>query len=126
MEPTGTGRRDWYGNAEMPDALLPSQMFGAPLCAEHRLMLAVLIDAINLVANGRESHECRETIDWIGSDVAATAYGWSFLTICTELDLDPARLRRQIAALGELDLRGRISRTGDCGRRIVAEREAVQ
>jgi hypothetical protein len=113
--------------AEVPDPLLPSQLSGAIKSGEHRLMFAVLIDAINLACADRDDIESRDAIDWIRSDVKGARFGWSFLDICSELDLDPVRMRQRIEHAGPIDLRGRISRGGEYSRRIVfVESEVIQ
>jgi hypothetical protein len=116
---------------DIPDPILAAQWassLAAPTNGEHRLMFAILIDAINLASREQpKRQEYQDAVEWLFSDVGETTYGWSFLKICAELDLNPVRLRKQIAGLDELDLRGKTNRSGDNGRRIVLiEREAIQ
>jgi hypothetical protein len=69
---------------------------------EKRLMLAVLIDAIDSIAryqSGQGAHswgDCREALQW----VLAHERGWlfSFENICTTLDIDSVRLRAALQA----------------------------
>src|SRR5262245_62599749 len=82
-----------------PETILPGQFAdllrgAATILPEHRLMLAVLEDAIrcyqiSLNAGGRRSwRRFRETEAWFASDDAT--YLYSFVTICEALDLEPA------------------------------------
>jgi hypothetical protein len=67
---------------------------------EQRLMLAVLEDALGiLVAGPRRTTNARtfwDTRNWVLDDDR----GWpfSFVNVCEALDIDPARLRRRLAA----------------------------
>jgi hypothetical protein len=68
---------------------------------EKRLMLAVLEDALFiLLAAARLPSQCRraryrETLDWILSD--DRTWPFSFLRVCEALDIDPDRLRGELA-----------------------------
>lgn len=85
-----------------PSILLPSQFFvgaarGVSLRPEHRLMLAVLEEAVTTF----QRHAAAKTVvgmrlfaqvqAWIGSDDAE--WPFSFLNICDALGLEPAYLR---------------------------------
>ena len=97
------------------ETILPSQFFarkGAPQrqTGEHRLMLAVLEDAVNIYCNPRSTHRgvraMREIEQWFASrDVS---HPFSFERVCQALDLSidyvrrgvrQARLRRHVAPL---------------------------
>jgi hypothetical protein len=90
-----------------PETILPGQFAdlargAAAILPEHRLMLAVLEDAIRcyqmtLNAGGRRSwRRFRETEAWFASDDATWLF--SFATICEALDLDPAYIRAGLRA----------------------------
>jgi hypothetical protein len=88
---------------KIPDAILPSQfceesalLADAP--GEHRLLLAVLKDAIHIYCTAgaswrrRNQRRFREVEEWFGSDDRQWLF--SFERICEALDLDPQYLRR--------------------------------
>ena len=83
-----------------PDALLPSQFFGlvgAPrFSSEQRLVLAVLIDAINLVLreNRDRSPDFIEASSWIF--VSGRASPLSFDIACDAVGLNPECLRKRL------------------------------
>ena|SRR5713101_1172150 len=88
------------------DIILPAQYFGAGsrvgLCSEKRLMLAVLVDAINIL------HRCchlgsvgkygrfAETRRWVNT--RGTSYLFSFDSICDALEIDSESLRSRLHA----------------------------
>jgi hypothetical protein len=86
-----------------PDAILPSQFFGlvgAPrFSSEQRLMLAVLIDAINLVLrkNCDRSHDFKEASSWIFASGIASPL--SFDIACDAIGLNPEYLRKRLFEL---------------------------
>jgi len=79
----------------LSDIILPSQYFGAMgsggLCSEQRLMLAVLVDAINVlqgwrgVGNARKRRAFAEAAHWVNT--IGTGYPFSFDSICDALGL---------------------------------------
>ena len=75
-----------------PDIILPAQMWRRRHSPEHRLMIAVLRDAINCLlkdqGNGRTSREAQQWI--MGPDVD---WPFSFENVCDVLGLDPGCLR---------------------------------
>jgi len=85
-----------------PDIVLPSQHFGPQRkqAPEHRLMIAVLHDALECVTKYRFSTHtrrrrlCREAQRWFLIDEAAWPY--SFEGICGVLDLDANAVRRHL------------------------------
>ena len=93
--------------SSLPDTILPSQFFelvGAQtLSSEQRLMLAVLIDAINILGDYRVSpnHRKRNFFDeawsWVGADGITSLL--SFDHVCDALGVDAERLRRRLSEL---------------------------
>jgi hypothetical protein len=91
----------------LSDIILPSQYFGAMgsggLCSEQRLMLAVLVDAINVlqgwrgVGNARKRRAFAEAAHWVNT--IGTGYPFSFDSICDALGIDSAILRRRMTGL---------------------------
>jgi hypothetical protein len=82
------------------DIILPAQYFGAlgtvGLSSEQRLMLAVLVDAINLlhgwqrVGNARKRRAFAEAAQWVNT--RGTTYPFSFDSVCDALEIDSAVL----------------------------------
>jgi hypothetical protein len=89
------------------DVILPSQFFsvmgGGGLCAEQRLMLAVLVDAINILqgwhrlGSARKRRAFAEAGQWVNT--RGTAYPFSFDSICDALSIDPEILRQRLSGL---------------------------
>lgn len=86
-----------------PDVLLPNQFFGSAgamtFSSEQRLMLAVLVDAINLVLREkhRESTSFKEASSWI---FARSVARWlSFEMACDAVGLNPEWLRKRLSEL---------------------------
>jgi hypothetical protein len=94
--------------SRLPDVILPSQFFesiGAqPFSSEQRLMLAVLIDAINVLGdcgdspNRRKSNQFNEASSWIFADRSITS-PLSFDHVCDALSVDAESLRRRLSKL---------------------------
>ena len=93
-----------------PDTLLPSQYFDrmrgrARYDAEHRLMIAVLEDAVDVYRKQAGSREARgqqlfrEAEDWIEDHDRTWLF--SFENICDVLDLNSEYLRRGLHACKE-------------------------
>jgi hypothetical protein len=92
----------------LPDVILPSQFFesaGArPFSSEQRLMLAVLIDAINILGDCRDSPNRRkrnrfnEASSWIFADRGFTS-PLSFDHVCDALGVNAESLRRRLSEL---------------------------
>ena len=95
------------------ERILPSHLDalrsnGHAMLPEHRLMLAVLKDAVHTYQRAfglpdvRNQRIVRETDRWLASDEATSPF--SFVTICHAFGLDPAsvraRLRRWSASRG--------------------------
>jgi hypothetical protein len=103
-----------------PDTLLPSQYFDrirrrARYDAEHRLMIAVLEDAIDVyrkqigARDPRNQQLFREAEDWI--EDRDRTWLFSFENICDVLDLDAEYLRRGLHTCKEranADRRGQV------------------
>ena len=89
------------------DIILPSQYFGAlgggGLSSEQRLMLAVLVDAINLlqgwhrVGSARKRQAFAEAAQWVNT--RGTNYPFSFDSVCDALEIDPDVLRSRLRGL---------------------------
>lgn len=85
-----------------PEIMLPAQFdvlrqAGAARVPEHRLMLAVLEDAVHQyqlgcdLPPGRASRAFRDVETWFASETTASPF--SFVTICQVLGLEPDYLR---------------------------------
>jgi len=89
------------------DIILPTQYFGAlgsvGLSSEQRLMLAVLVDAINVlqgwqrVGNGRKRRAFAEAAQWVNT--SGTHFPFSFDSVCDALEIDSEVLRSRLRAL---------------------------
>jgi hypothetical protein len=89
------------------DIILPTQYFGAlgsvGLCSEQRLMLAVLVDAINVlqgwhrVGSARKRRAFAEAAQWVNSK--GTCYPFSFDSICDALAINAEVLRARLGTL---------------------------
>ena len=89
------------------DIILPSQYFGAMgtngLCSEQRLMLAVLVDAINILqgwhrlGSARKRRAFAEAGQWVNT--RGTGYPFAFDSICDALGIDSEVLRERLSAL---------------------------
>jgi hypothetical protein len=83
------------------DIILPSQYFGSlggvGLSGEQRLMLAVLIDAINVLQSWQGGERARKRRDfaqaaqWVNT--RCTSYPFSFDSVCDALEIDSGLLR---------------------------------
>jgi hypothetical protein len=89
---------------DIPDVLLPSQFFefvGArTLSSEQRLMLAVLIDAINVLGvspNRRKSNTFNDASSWVFAKGVKSPL--SFEHVCDALSVDAERLRKRLSEL---------------------------
>lgn len=90
-----------------PDTILPSQFFESAgsqtLSSEQRLMLAVLIDAINVLGDSRVSPNRRkrnsfnEASSWVFADGVTSPL--SFDHVCDALSVDAESLRRRLSEL---------------------------
>jgi hypothetical protein len=89
------------------DVILPCQFFGAMggsgLCAEQRLMLAVLVDAINILQGWNRMGSARKRRAFAEAGQWVTAHGrnypFSFDSVCDALGIDPEMLRERLASL---------------------------
>jgi len=89
------------------DVVLPSQFFGAMgsggPCSERRLMLAVLVDAINIlqrwnpISRARKSRTFVDAAQWVL--MRRTNYPFSFDNVCDALNIDPEMLRQRLRGL---------------------------
>ena len=89
------------------DIILPAQYFGAlgsvGLSSEQRLMLAVLVDAINVLQGWQRAGSARkrrafaEAAQWVST--RGTNYPFSFDSVCDALEIDPDVLRSRLHGL---------------------------
>jgi hypothetical protein len=89
------------------DIILPAQYFGAlgsvGLSSEQRLMLAVLVDAINVlqgwqrIGNPRKRRAFAEAAQWVNT--CGTNHPFSFDSICDAIAIDPDLLRTRLHRL---------------------------
>ena len=108
-EPRRRGRPPIHLSASL-NLVLPSQLFPqfpgeGQLPGEKRLMLAVLEDAVHVVAKYRTCTDARgrrlfaETVEWILADDFVSAF--SFVNVCETLGLSPSCLRRGLGCRRE-------------------------
>ena len=93
--------------SQADDIILPSQYFPTMgtvgLCGEQRLMLAVLVDAINVLeswkggGSSRKRRAFAEAAQWVNTP--GTTYLFSFDSICDALDINSALLRSRLRVL---------------------------
>ena len=91
----------------LPDVILPSQFFelvGAQtFSSEQRLMLAVLIDAINVLgdygvsSNRRQRNSFNDASSWVFAKTITSPL--SFDHVCDALSVDAESLRRRLSEL---------------------------
>jgi hypothetical protein len=89
------------------DIILPTQYFAAlgsvGLSSEQRLMLAVLVDAINVLqgwhrlGSARKRRAFAEAAQWVNT--SGTKYPFSFDSVCDALEIDPDVLRARLRGL---------------------------
>jgi hypothetical protein len=89
------------------DIILPSQYFGAlgsvGLSGEQRLMLAVLVDAINVLqswqggGSARKRRNFAEAAQWVNTRGAS--HPFSFDSVCDALEIDSELLRSRLRVL---------------------------
>jgi hypothetical protein len=89
------------------DVILPTQYFGAlgsvGLSSEQRLMLAVLVDAINVLqawqraGSARKRRAFAEAAQWVNT--SGTHYPFSFDSVCDALEIGPTVLRSRLRGL---------------------------
>jgi hypothetical protein len=89
------------------DIMLPSQYYGSVgsvgLSGEQRLMLAVLVDAINVLqswkGNGsaRKRRNFAEAVQWVNA--RGTCHPFSFESVCDALEIDSELLRSRLRVL---------------------------
>ena len=116
--------------AFIPDVLLPTQFFGSSgaknFSSEQRLMLAVLVDAINLVLREKrdESASFKEASSWIFA--SGVARWLSFDMACDALGLNAGWVRARLTYL--VAQRGSLRRVTlrEQGRRLVIGVNGVQ
>jgi hypothetical protein len=89
------------------DIILPAQYFGSigsrGLSGEQRLMLAVMVDAINILqrwkgtGGGRKRRNFAEAAKWVNT--RGTGHPFSFDSVCDSLGIDSELLRARLHAL---------------------------
>ena len=87
------------------DIILPSQYFGSVgsvgLSGEQRLMLAVLVDAINVLQSWQSGGSARnrrnfaEAAQWVNT--RGTSYPFSFDSVCDALEIDSELVRSRLS-----------------------------
>jgi hypothetical protein len=87
------------------DIILPSQYYGSVgsvgLSGEQRLMLAVLVDAINVLqswkgtGSARKRHNFAEAAQWVNT--RGTSHPFSFDSVCDALEIDSELLRSRLS-----------------------------
>lgn len=90
-----------------PDTILPVQFFSMvgpqTFSSEQRLMLAVLVDAINVLGrsrvppNGRQRNAFNEASAWVFADGITSPL--SFDRVCEALSVNPTTLRTRLSVL---------------------------
>jgi hypothetical protein len=98
---------DATDNLSQMDVILPSQYFAAVgsvgLSSEQRLMLAVLVDAINVLQGWQRAGSARkrrafaEAAQWVNT--RGTSYPFSFDNVCDALEIYPNVLRSRLHGL---------------------------
>src|SRR5260221_14762834 len=91
----------------LSDVILPSQFFGGMggggLCSEQRLMLGVLVDAINILqgwnrlGNARKRRAFAEAAQWVMTK--GSHYPFTFDSVCDALGIAPEMLRSRLNGL---------------------------
>ncbi len=104
MQEVSAARSGW-DSPSAPDIILPSQYFELTgtqsLSSEQRLMLAVLVDAVNIIHSCRGNGSVRkrglynEAHEWIFT--AASGKTFSFENVCDGLGIEPEMLRRRLS-----------------------------
>jgi hypothetical protein len=127
------------------DVILPAQYFGAlgsvGLSSEQRLMLAVLIDAINVLHGWRRMGSARkrqafaEAAQWVNT--RGTDHPFSFDSVCDVLEIDSDVLRARLhrltmglvntarASIGRLRLK-ELSRTHHIATKRMRRRDMIR
>jgi hypothetical protein len=107
MEHAQSGEVEALDSLGLTHVILPSQFFGAMggggLCREQHLMLAVLVDAINILQGWNRMgsvHKRRvfaEAAHWVITK--GTNYPFSFDSVCDALGIDSEMLRQRLGGL---------------------------
>jgi hypothetical protein len=127
------------------DTILPAQYFGAlgsvGLSSEQRLMLAVLIDAINVlhgwqrIGSARKRQAFAEAAQWVNT--RGTDHPFSFDSVCDVLEIDSDVLRARLhrltigladtarASMGRLRLK-ELSRTHHIATKCMRRRDILR
>jgi hypothetical protein len=88
------------------DIVLPSQYFGAPgFCSEQRLMLAVLVDAINILKAWAPSGSRRQRVAFAEASHWVIKKGtrdpFSFDSVCDVLGIGSEMARKRLQGLAD-------------------------
>jgi len=104
MQEVSAARSGW-DSPSAPDIILPSQYFELigtqSLSSEQRLMLAVMVDAVNIIHSCRGNGSVRkrglynEAHEWIFTRGGGKAF--SFENVCDGLGIEPELLRRRLS-----------------------------
>ena len=96
-----------YGAQLAPDTMLPQQFFGplrkkALMDGEHRLMVAVLEDAVRCFQKQLNARDPKARQLYLDAEewITSTDQTWffSFVNVCQTLDLDPDYIREGLLA----------------------------
>jgi hypothetical protein len=89
------------------DIMLPAQYFeamgSAGLSGEQRLMLAVIVDAINVLqswkgaGSARKRRDFGEAAQWV--NIRGTSHPFTFDSVCDALGIDSGQLRSRLSVL---------------------------
>lgn len=93
--PTGEQVTDALGEVIVD---LPVRRSWTRQIGELRLMAAVLEDAVNVLRKRPRSRAGREAREWLAA--RDTSWPFAYERICEALDLDPDRVRREVATPG--------------------------
>jgi hypothetical protein len=97
LAPNGNAKRRGRTTETVEDVLLPSQYLdrlipSASSLPEHRLRLAVLLDAVGLLWKGRADRKTREALSWVLGESGDDPF--SFENVCHVLGIEPTFLAR--------------------------------
>jgi hypothetical protein len=104
-----------FGGGLVPDAMLPSQFFGAlrggvPLSGERRLMVAVLEDALHCFQKYVDAEDPKQRQLFQDAEAWITGHNptwfFSFPNVCDTLDIDPDYVREGLLKWRDAPRRG--------------------
>jgi len=113
---------DQYAGQLAPDTMLPTQFFGrlrqkAQQDGEHRLMVAVLEDAVNCFQKQLNARDPKARQLYLDAEewITSTDQSWffSFVNVCQTLDLDPDYIRAGLLAWRDEHRGAQVAPKGD-------------